>query len=108
MDGLAVALEGLSCGGTAEGKRTFDFEQAVGYIRIDGDCPPAERLEAVRRFSIDPEVRVALLSVTAAGVGLDFSAADVVVFAELPNEVGHSGLLVWMKSCFGMFGRKLY
>ena len=36
---------------------------------------------AVRRFRCDASVRVALLSVTAAGVGLDFSAASVVVFA---------------------------
>lgn len=35
---------------------------------------------AVRRFRSDASVRVALLSVTAAGVGLDFSSASVVVF----------------------------
>lgn len=33
------------------------------------------------------QVRVALLSITAAGTGLDFSAASAVVFAELPDEV---------------------
>lgn len=30
---------------------------------------------------------MALLSITAAAVGLDFSSASAVVFAELPNEV---------------------
>lgn len=35
----------------------------------------------MRRFASDASVRVALLSVTAAGVGLDFSSASVVVFA---------------------------
>ena len=42
---------------------------------------PPHRRAAVRRFASDASVRVALLSVTAAGVGLDFSSASVVVFA---------------------------
>ena len=42
--------------------------------------------QIVQRFATDPRVRVALLSVTAAGTGLDFSAASHVVFAELPHE----------------------
>ena len=44
-------------------------------------------LQIVRRFATDPRIKVALLSVTAAGTGLDFSAASHVVFAELPHEV---------------------
>lgn len=44
-------------------------------------CPASRRRAAVRRFASDASVRVALLSVTAAGVGLDFSSASVVVFA---------------------------
>lgn len=47
----------------------------------------ADRQQAVRTFRDNPSVRIALLSVTAAGVGLDFSAASHVVFAELPSEV---------------------
>lgn len=35
----------------------------------------------MRRFRCDASIRVALLSVTAAGMGLDFSSASVVVFA---------------------------
>eukprot|EP00803_Ostreobium_quekettii_P008937 evm.model.scf_153.2 EVM.evm.TU.scf_153.2 scf_153:8261-20215(-) len=84
MDGLAAALEGLSCGSSTS---DCGDGQAIGYVRVDGECLASERLEAVRRFSNNPEIRVALLSLTAAGVGLDFSAANVVVFAELPNEV---------------------
>ena len=42
--------------------------------------PLAPSRSAVHLFAADPGVRVALLSVTAAGVGLDFSAASVVVF----------------------------
>ena len=49
----------------------------------------------MRRFATDPRIKVALLSVTAAGTGLDFSAASHVVFAELPHEVRvlHRGCL---------------
>ena len=39
------------------------------------------------RFNTDARVRVALLSITAANVGLDFTGASSVVFAELPTEV---------------------
>ena len=46
--------------------------------------------QMVQRFRNEPALRVALLSVTAAGTGLDFSAASLVVFAELPSEVGHA------------------
>lgn len=48
----------------------------------------ADRQQAVATFRDAPSVRVALLSVTAAGVGLDFSTASTVVFA------GEKGLLV--------------
>lgn len=41
------------------------------------------------KFREDPTIRVALLSVTAAGVGLDFSTASAVVFAELPSEISY-------------------
>ncbi|PSC75396.1 DNA annealing helicase and endonuclease ZRANB3 [Micractinium conductrix] len=75
MNRLAAALEGAV--GYAP----------VGYVRIDGGTDPEDRRAAVRRFSSDAAIRVALLSVAAAGVGLDFSAASVVVFAELPDEV---------------------
>ena len=54
----------------------------------------------MRRFHSDATVRVALLSVTAAGVGLDFSAASVVVFAGERRLVGdgwQGGLAV--RSC---------
>lgn len=69
MDGLAAALDG------AEGY------SAVPFVRIDGASDGEERRAAAARFRADPAVRVALLSVTAAGVGLDFSCASVVVFA---------------------------
>lgn len=55
----------------------------VKYIRIDGGTPPASRPELVASFQNDPTCKVALLSLTAAGVGITLTAADIVVMAEL-------------------------
>lgn len=57
--------------------------KGVGHIRIDGTVAPAERASRVRKFQTQGRVRVALLSVTAAGVGLTLTAASSVIFAEL-------------------------
>jgi hypothetical protein len=54
------------------------------YVRVDGSTDLRGRQDAVNRFRNDQHVRAALISVTAGGTGLDFSAADAVVFAELP------------------------
>jgi hypothetical protein len=61
-------------GGGVGVRRRFEF------VRVDGETDAEGRREAVERFRSDARVRVALLSVTAAGVGLDFSAASGVVF----------------------------
>ncbi|GAQ80101.1 hypothetical protein KFL_000460110 [Klebsormidium nitens] len=53
------------------------------YIRIDGSTPPAERTGLVARFQEEPNCKVALLSIKAAGVGLTLHAAQTVVFIEL-------------------------
>ena len=63
-----------------------DDNDKLAYVRIDGDSSATERQEAVEKFNILPNIRVALLSVKAAGVGLDFSAASAVAFFELPPE----------------------
>uniref|UniRef100_A0A8C5BZX3 Zinc finger, RAN-binding domain containing 3 n=1 Tax=Gadus morhua TaxID=8049 RepID=A0A8C5BZX3_GADMO len=59
------------------------IEAKVGYIRIDGSVPSSERAQLVRKFQTDPAIRVAVLSIQAAGQGLTFTAASHVVFAEL-------------------------
>ncbi len=57
MARLAAALEG-------EGLRDW---AGASYVRIDGATDHVARREACHRFRDDPSVRVALLSVTAAG-----------------------------------------
>ncbi|KDD75514.1 hypothetical protein H632_c644p0, partial [Helicosporidium sp. ATCC 50920] len=63
---------------------------SASFVRITGSTPAGERQALVDRFQQQEEVRVALLSIKAAGVGLTLTAASVVVFAELtwtPGEV---------------------
>ena len=50
---------------------------------ITGEVAANNRQEAVRKFSRDENLRVALLSIKAAGVGLNLTAANHCVFAEL-------------------------
>ncbi|KAK3259906.1 hypothetical protein CYMTET_31114 [Cymbomonas tetramitiformis] len=57
------------------------------FVRIDGSTDAADRHALVRSFRTDAHIRAALVSVTAGGVGLDFTAATAVVFVELPTEV---------------------
>ncbi|XP_072274192.1 DNA annealing helicase and endonuclease ZRANB3 isoform X3 [Pyxicephalus adspersus] len=65
------------------------IENKARYIRIDGSVPSAERIHLVHQFQNDPDMRVAILSIQAAGQGLTFTAATHVVFAELYWDPGH-------------------
>ena len=55
----------------------------IGYIRIAGDTPGKARHALVEKFQTDPACRVAILSITAAGVGINLFAASLVVICEL-------------------------
>ncbi|XP_066137047.1 SWI/SNF-related matrix-associated actin-dependent regulator of chromatin subfamily A-like protein 1 isoform X4 [Saccopteryx bilineata] len=55
----------------------------VQHIRIDGSTPSADRERLCQQFQLCERHAVAVLSITAANMGLTFSAADLVVFAEL-------------------------
>ena len=60
------------------------------YIRIDGSTPSHSRANLVESFQTNESVRVAILSIRAAGVGLTLTAASTVVFAEMtwtPGEI---------------------
>jgi hypothetical protein len=105
MDRLAAALGGFEAadGGDAsapdahppspsssEAGAAAELPQpwrGVGFVRIDGSVDCVGRQAAVRAFRDNPSIRVALLSITAAAIGQDFSRATAVVFAELPSEV---------------------
>ena len=52
-------------------------------LRIDGSTAPKARAECVEKFQGDDSCRVAVLSITAAGVGLTLTKATTVLFAEL-------------------------
>ncbi|KAK3093683.1 hypothetical protein FSP39_018875 [Pinctada imbricata] len=59
------------------------MDKNVKFIRIDGETKPSERQMYVNQFQSDPETKVAILSILAAGVGLTFTKATLVVFAEM-------------------------
>ncbi|XP_069472656.1 DNA annealing helicase and endonuclease ZRANB3 isoform X2 [Ambystoma mexicanum] len=65
------------------------IESKARYIRIDGSVPSIERIHLVHQFQNDPDTRVAILSIQAAGQGLTLTAATHVVFAELYWDPGH-------------------
>ena len=67
LDGLSAALD----------------RRGVRHIRIDGGTAKEARASLVHQFQQEDDVRVAVLSITAAGVGLTLTAASLVVFAEL-------------------------
>uniref|UniRef100_A0A7R9V4K7 Uncharacterized protein n=1 Tax=Chlamydomonas euryale TaxID=1486919 RepID=A0A7R9V4K7_9CHLO len=55
----------------------------VGHVRIDGSMDDNRRTKAIEDFQRDGVVRVALLSIGAAGVGITLTAARTAVFVEL-------------------------
>ncbi|XP_057601468.1 SWI/SNF-related matrix-associated actin-dependent regulator of chromatin subfamily A-like protein 1 isoform X2 [Hippopotamus amphibius kiboko] len=55
----------------------------VQHIRIDGSTSSADREDLCQQFQLSEGPAVAALSITAANMGLTFSSADLVVFAEL-------------------------
>ncbi|MBN3295212.1 SMAL1 protein, partial [Amia calva] len=58
-------------------------QKGVGYIRIDGSTSSADRQALCQQFQVSEKSCVAVLSITAANMGLTMSSADLVVFAEL-------------------------
>ncbi|XP_055727925.1 SWI/SNF-related matrix-associated actin-dependent regulator of chromatin subfamily A-like protein 1 isoform X1 [Salvelinus fontinalis] len=58
-------------------------EKGIDYIRIDGSTPSAERQQLCNRFQFTDNSCVAVLSITAANMGITLHSAALVVFAEL-------------------------
>ncbi|KAK3225854.1 hypothetical protein Dsin_005716 [Dipteronia sinensis] len=68
-----------------DGIQEFICEKGIPFVRIDGNTLPRDRQSAVQSFQSSNEVKVAIIGITAGGVGLDFSSAQNVVFMELPQ-----------------------
>lgn len=64
-------------------------KRKLGSIRIDGKTPSHQRTALCDQFQTDETCRVAVLSITAAGVGITLTAASVVVFAEIHFNPGY-------------------
>lgn len=58
-------------------------KKKVSFIRIDGATPSAERQQLCEKFQFSSQACVAVLSITAANMGITLHAADLVIFAEL-------------------------
>mmetsp|Transcript_37258 Transcript_37258/g.81146 ORF Transcript_37258/g.81146 Transcript_37258/m.81146 type:complete len:361 (+) Transcript_37258:586-1668(+) len=54
----------------------------IDYIRIDGKVGSETRMELVNRFQNNSKTRIAVLSISAASVGLTLTKAQTVIFAE--------------------------
>jgi len=53
------------------------------FIRIDGSTNPKERQSQIVAFQADPNIRIAVLGITAAGVAVTLTASSTVWFTEL-------------------------
>lgn len=60
-------------------------QKGLEFVRIDGSTLSKDRQAAVQAFRSKPEVKMAIIGITAGGVGLDFSTAQSVAFVELPK-----------------------
>lgn len=63
-------------------------------MRIDGHTKGPDRERNCKRFQEDPDVKIAILSITAAGTGITLTAANKVIFAELYFNPGVSFFLL--------------
>ncbi|XP_047065554.1 SWI/SNF-related matrix-associated actin-dependent regulator of chromatin subfamily A-like protein 1 [Lolium rigidum] len=59
------------------------LKKKVNCIRIDGQTPVAARQTLVTDFQNKDDIKAAVLSIKAGGVGLTLTAASTVIFAEL-------------------------
>ena len=53
-------------------------------VKIDGSVTPSEREHAVQAFQNDPEIKLFIGNIQAAGVGITLTASSAVAFLELP------------------------
>nr|XP_010936358.1 DNA annealing helicase and endonuclease ZRANB3 isoform X1 [Elaeis guineensis] len=68
-----------------DGIQEFIVEKGIKLVRIDGRTLARDRQQAVEAFRLSTEVKIAIIGITAGGVGIDFSSAQNVIFLELPK-----------------------
>ena len=56
-------------------RKICGYRKKVKFIRIDGSTPPETRAGLVDKFQLNSDVRVAILSINAAGTGLTLTVA---------------------------------
>ena len=72
--------------------------QNVPFMRVDGATPSLERQQLCEKFQNSTKTCVAVLSITAANMGLTLHAADLVIFAELFWNPGVSHFMMLQKN----------
>ncbi|XP_024977152.1 DNA annealing helicase and endonuclease ZRANB3 [Cynara cardunculus var. scolymus] len=66
----------------------FLCEKGIKFVRIDArDASAKDRQQAIHSFQHSKEVKIALVGILAGSSGLDLSAAQNVVFLELPEKI---------------------
>ena len=68
--------------------QNFLVRNDILHIRMDGSTSITKRNELVQKFQEDDDTEVALLSISACGVGLNLTRANAALFAELTWSVG--------------------
>lgn len=59
------------------------IQHSYEYMRIDGSTPAVKRQANVQEFQSNPNMRIAILSIMAAGTGVTLTRVSKVVFGEL-------------------------
>ncbi|CAI9111969.1 OLC1v1012325C1 [Oldenlandia corymbosa var. corymbosa] len=67
----------------------FLMEKGIDVIRINSHVSSTDRNEAVQSFQSSAKVKIAIIGIMAGGVGLNLTAAQNVVFLELPREIAY-------------------
>nr|GEV10233.1 DNA annealing helicase and endonuclease ZRANB3 isoform X1 [Tanacetum cinerariifolium] len=66
----------------------FLCQKGIQFVRIDGrDGSAKDRQQAIQSFQHSKQVKIALVGILAGSSGLDLSAAQNVVFLELPEKI---------------------
>jgi SWI/SNF-related matrix-associated actin-dependent regulator 1 of chromatin subfamily A len=55
----------------------------IKYLRLDGSTPSSERMELIDMYNNDHEITVFLLSTKACGIGINLTAANVVILYDI-------------------------